>query len=367
MYIFFDTNIFYKHWHAKNADFNLFFNYIENSRSTLLVSDLVCEEIENGHDREFKVVLDKLKSELIKANNFNEERIEYDFEKLNQPYSFKGILEERVKLSRLKYISYDDVKQSEVVTRAVKILRPFQEDDKGYRDTLIWLSFLYYIKENKIKGEIAFINNNKGDFYSADDKTIDFHPGLKKDIERIVGDSKIIPYESLSSFIAHKIVKEENQFTRDEVYEKYLDSIDRIIEGESEFFINDLSASDFSEVLVENSWRSFAPLNNIIRHNFKIDEGVEDPEVLGFKVISKDLIYINYRYNLRRCTLYITISRAEYLASQSEFDRNFDVEAGSRGEVTFAIYVRTYLDASFNYNISENNIEGFTIENIEFK
>ena len=368
MIIFFDTNIFYKHWHARNADFNLLFDFVSTSKSTLLVSNLVCEEMDNGHNRELKSVIDKMKGELTKAQNFNAVKIEYDFEKLSQPYSFKKMLEERLGNKGIKYIPYDDIPQSEVVARAINVIRPFQEEDKGYRDTLIWLSLIQYIKLKRIREEVIFLNNNKNDFFNIVDGKVDFHPALKKDIERIVRSAQIIPYDSLSAFIVDKIiVPEDNVITAEQLYEDYLNSKDRQIEFESSLFIERLSSEEFKEILSQNEGKSLPYLNTINMQRLIIDEGVEDPEVLSFKQISKDLIYIKYKYNLRKCTLFYTIPLPDYQVIQHQIDGGLDVVASGKEGVTLRAFVRTYLDVSFNYNLSDDGIEGFSIEDIQFR
>jgi galactose mutarotase-like enzyme len=58
-----------------------------------------------------------------------------------------------------------------VVKRAIKLVKPFTGQEKGYRDTLIWLSFLSYLKDNDIEGDVAFITNNKHDFFEVKEKT----------------------------------------------------------------------------------------------------------------------------------------------------------------------------------------------------
>lgn len=368
MLIFFDTNIFYKHWQARNADFNLLFDFVSTSKSTLLVSNLVCEEMDNGHNRELKAIIDKMKSELAKAQNFNPVKVEYDFEKLSQPYSFKKMLEERLGSKRIKYIPYGDIPQAEVVTRAINVIRPFQEEDKGYRDTLIWLSLLQYIKLKRIRREVIFLNNNKNDFFNVADGKVDFHPALKKDIKVIVKSAKIIPYDSLGAFITDKIiVSEANKITGEQLYEEYLNSKDREIEFESSLFIERLSSEEFKEVLSHNERLSLPYLNTINMQRLIIDEGVEDPEVISFKQISKELIYVKYKYNLRKCTLYYTIPLPDYQAIQHQIDRGLDVVASGKEGVTLRAFLRTYLDVSFNYNLSDDGIEGFSIEDIQFR
>jgi len=363
MYIFLDTNVFYNNWQLKNADFNFLFNYVKNSGYTLLMSELVCEEIENIHFREMDAIINSLKNELKKTRKYNLTQIDFDFDKLQESYSFKNILKD--KDVDVEYVPYENIRQSVVVKRALKKKRPFQEHEKGYRDTLIWLSLITYLKEKKIKKEVKFITNNKEDFYSGN--KIEFHSDLKNDIEELGIMCKINPYNSLYNFIASHVNKDENRYSNSELQDKYLNSIDDILEEESEDFINQLSQYDFLEILSNNQLSTFPYLNVLLDHSFEIIEGVEDPEILTHKIISDNLIYISYRFNLRRCVLTFTISNSDYYLKQQEIDSSYYEIDTAKNETSFCSYVRTYLDVSFNYNMESETIDGFNIENIDFK
>ena len=178
MLIFIDTNVFFNNWFVSNADFKFLFNYLENTNSTLLLSELVCEEIDNLQNRGIQTIISNLNSEIKKAKKLNKTVPAFDFEQLNTIYSIKEILS--VKTSNLKYITYNQIEQSTVVERALKQIKPFQEGEKGYRDTLIWLSFLKYLEENNVSEDVVFITNNKSDFYVAKERA--FNPDLAKDI-----------------------------------------------------------------------------------------------------------------------------------------------------------------------------------------
>lgn len=363
MYIFIDTNVFYNNWQLKNADFKFLFNYLENSHSILLMSDLVCEEVENIRQRELQGSINSLKNELKKITKYNSVLDVYDFDKLNEEYDFKSKL--KIRTENIEFIPYNRIEQSVVVKRALKNIKPFQEEEKGYRDTLIWLSFMEYLKNNNSKKEIAFITNNKSDFYA--NGKLEFHSDLKKDIEEFGITCKIIPYDSLYKFIDKQVDKGINEYKIAELQETYLDTIDDIIEEESEDFINQLSSYDLLEILKTNELKEFSYLNTLLGHDFEITEGVEDPEILTCKKIDNNLIYISYRYNLRRCVLSFTISNSDYYSKQQEIDKGYYEVTTLKNETSFCSYVRTYLDVSFNYNILTKSIEGFNIENIYFK
>lgn len=82
------------------------------------------------------------------------------------------------------------------------------------------------------------------------------------------------------------------------------------------------TSEDFKNLIL-NSNETFPGIGFLIDHSFEIDEGVEDAEVLRYNIISDELIYVNYTYNLRRCTLILTIPSSGYELHRSVIDKNY--------------------------------------------
>jgi len=363
-YIFLDTNIFYNNWHLKNANFKFLFNYIENTNSILLMSDLVCEEVENIRNRELEAIVSILKQEVKKSNKLNSYSIEFDFDKLNEEkYDFKDLISE--KAYTVNFIPYESIPQNDVVKRALRRIRPFQEEEKGYRDTLIWLSFISYLSKNKIENEVIFITNNNNDFYNKTNS--DFHADLKSDIENLNLKCKIKTYNSLYDFINSNVDKDEHDITETELFDRHLNEIDDELESEAIDFINNISESRFKEILEKNDLRTFPHINSLINHSIELIEGVEDPEILSYKKISKNDVYVSFRYNLRICILRFTIPSFDYNTNRQQIDKVYHEIESDENLTTFCSYVRTYLDVSFEYNLEDMQIAGYNIETIDFK
>lgn len=364
-YIFLDTNIFYNQWYLTSADFRLLFNYIENTDSVLLLSELVCEEVENIRNRDLESIVEILKHEVKKAKKLNNSVLfDYNFDELNEDkYDFRNLVQEKV--TSVEFISYENIKQNEVVRRALKKIKPFQEEEKGYRDTLIWLSFLTYLSSKEIENEVIFITNNKSDFYNK--KSDDFHDDLKTDIASFGLKCKLKTYCTLFSFIENNVDKDEHEFNRSELFENHLNTIDPELETESIDFINNISQNRFKEIIDNNKLRSFPHVNTLINHSIELMEGVEDPEILSYKKLSEKSIYVSFRFNLRICVLEFTVPSSDYQANRVQIDKLYWEVVSEEILTTFCSYVRTYLDVSFAYNLESRSIEGFNIETIDFK
>lgn len=163
IFIFIDSNIFFDKWHLNDPHFQLLFNFIKNAGAQLIISDLVCEEVDNLYLQKWQEAHLKAKKILRELSDISPSSANYSIEDSPKSYSLKTYLNEKCDYSNIKFISYNDIPQKEVVYRAIQRIKPFQDDDKGYRDTLIWLSFLQFLKTKSYPNlqEISFISNNK--------------------------------------------------------------------------------------------------------------------------------------------------------------------------------------------------------------
>lgn len=360
-FIFLDTNIFFNDYYLRYANFKYLFNYIENTGSVLLVSEVVIEEIENIYNREVDDIARSLKKELKRSKSFTLLPLKINLNELtDRKYNFKNVLTS--KTYDIKFIPYNNVEHKEVVQRALKRIKPFQEGEKGYRDTLIWLSFLSFLSENKIRSEVAFITNNSKDFLNK--QKTDIHDDLKNDIQILDLKCKITPYNSLHEFININVDKEQHEFSESQLYDEHFTEIEDELETEAIEFINNLSPSQFKNYTDNNTSDSFPHISSLIELSFEILEGVEDPEILYFTRLSKNALYVGYNYNLRRCYFYFTIPSSDYYANQEEIN-NFYSDIEIEGNlVTLSAFARTYLDVSFEYNLDSKSISGYSIDTL---
>lgn len=95
-------------------------------------------------------------------------------------------------------IPFPNVSLQTLVERAVSKRRPFREEDKGFRDTLIWLSLLVLLKTSD--DSIVFITNDEG--FRKDKGTNDVHPDLLDDLaQEGIEPEGFILYRSLNEFV----------------------------------------------------------------------------------------------------------------------------------------------------------------------
>lgn len=352
MYIFLDSNILYDNWQLRNVNFTVLFNFIVNEDAKLLLSELVVQETENNRRKKIESSLGILRRELKAIGRYNSVEPPYDLSKLEEPYDLKKLLSSKLHSSHIEYFGYDEIPQSVVVKRALTHLRPFREEEKGYRDTLIWLSFLKYLADHQIKDDVFFINANSNDFY--DKKKGAFHPDLAKDIEDHTITCQIHIYNSLAEFVTANIDKDEHALVRTDLY-----AVEPNIEYESARFMNNLGLDEIRAFINEYD-DVLGGFISITDHWFEIDEGIEDPSILITKHIKGTAIYVKYEYWLRICTLTLTVSAEEYNSSRFRSPHNIVDNEG--GLITFEIYVQVAMTASFQYDTDVEDVSDFTVD-----
>ena len=128
----------------KNASFKYLFHFLNNESHELILSKLVIEETENIRSREIAEYISEVEKNLKKAQKLNLKKIPLSIENIDfSDYDLLSLIKERVE--HVDELDYEDITHSEVVSRVFLNKKPFIEGEKGYRDTLIWLSFIKYL------------------------------------------------------------------------------------------------------------------------------------------------------------------------------------------------------------------------------
>lgn len=359
MKVFLDTNIFYNNWFVSNANFKLFYHYLNNNQHELLLSELVVQEVNNIRERELSETISEIKRLIKNGSKLNATPFRFNISDLGiNNYNIKEILKSEVHW--VKSIDYNSITQSQVVERALKLIKPFTDQEKGYRDTLIWLSFLNYLKENDIQDDVAFITNNKSDFFKAKNNPVKFNDDLESDIKNLELKAKIIPYKSLFDFVndkADKIVDSVNKY-------EILDRLEGFLIDATEDHISVMRNEEISDLL--NAKVFSEKITSVLNIEADIFEGLEDPDVKSVSSISKENVYINCYYEMRRVDIIITIDKIEYKQYADELesiDSFYNIELDD-DIVKLSFIVRLYIDASLEYDIKTDEASNLTIEGI---
>lgn len=359
MIVFLDTNVFYKNWFANNANFKLLFYFLNNENKSLLLSDLVVEETNNIRNRELK----EIKSELIrlvkKGSKLNKKEFEFSLESLGiESYDLYENI--KYKVDSVTNISYESISHKTVVERAIKAVKPFNGQEKGYRDTLIWLSFLNHLKENRIDGDVAFITNNKHDFFESKGNSLFFNSELLKDIEQYEIKANIKPYLNIYDFVNDNVDKISHSFDRYQI----LDDQEEFLIEETESYLNNMNNAEISHLLDTKIFSE--KLTSVVDIESDIFEGLEDPVVKDVKRLPEDSVYISSYFEMRRVDLVITIDYIEFKQHADEIEAinslyNIEIDGDY---VKLSFIVRTCIDGSFEYETKDEQANNLSIEYI---
>lgn len=359
MNVFIDTNAFFNNWFVGNVNFKLLFHYLNNEQLDLLMSELVVQEVNNLRNKEVDESRVEVKRLLNRLKKVNKGSIGVSVDDITiSDYDIKSILD--AKVHYVETISYDDIPHKEVVRRALGLVKPFTDGEKGYRDTLIWLSFLEYLKDNQITGDIAFITDNKNDFFEKKGSQLAFNADLQRDIQELQIQATIKPYLNVFDFVKENVDKISHAVDKYEI----LDDQEYFLIEETESYLNAMNNAALSDLLGS---RVFSDrLTEVIDIESDIFEGLEDPEVNHVSELPATSVYINCEYEMRRVDLVVTLDLIEFKQHVEEIEvikSLYNVEIDG-DYVKLSFVFRLYIDASFEYDTSMEKCSNLSIEQV---
>ncbi|EHH1107972.1 PIN domain-containing protein [Vibrio parahaemolyticus] len=360
MNVFIDTNAFYNNWFVGNAHFKLLFHYLNNEQLDLLLSDLVVQEVNNLRNKEVSESKVEIKRLLSRLKKLNRGGVGVSVDEMTiSEYDIQEIL--HAKVHSVEGISYENIPHTDVVNRALKVVKPFTDGEKGYRDTLIWLSFLKYLQDNQVTEPVAFITDNKSDFFDKKGTELVFNQDLLNDINALGMQTEIKPYLNVFDFVKDNVDQVSHAVDRQEI----LDDQEHFLTHETESYLDAMSNSSLSELL---STRVFSDkLTEVVDIKSTIFEGLEDPEVDYVSELASPSVYINCKYEMRHVDLVVTIELVEFKQHADDLeaiDSLYNIQID--GDYVNLSFMFRCLDitAAFEYNTALEECSNLTVENI---
>lgn len=91
-----------------------------------------------------------------------------------------------------------DVDMQTIIQRSINRVKPFNQGDKGFRDTVLWLNILELVKKYP---KVSFVSENINDF--AEKENLTLHPDLKIELYKYLNeDYNFLFFRNLDAFIA---------------------------------------------------------------------------------------------------------------------------------------------------------------------
>ncbi|MFK0090519.1 PIN domain-containing protein [Pseudomonas sp. NPDC090755] len=356
MHIIIDSNIIHNNWFLRSAPLRLLIHYINNEGCTLVIPRVVTQEVDNLYMRSLNDAIrdvensNKALEKVVPSIKLEAPRLEQQ-----KPYSLESVL--KAKIEDLKIVEYKNISHEEMARRAILRVRPFRENEKGYRDTLIWLSLLDHLENNKITEDVFFITSNTNDFMG---KTKDhFHDDLQNDIDKKNLQCKIYLISSLNEFLKNHVNSDEHALDRhrdEEEFRAYLEeSAISYLQSMDSSVRSGLSKELFSHTGILSSC---SPLSAHIM------EGLEDFFYIETKALENHEVYVSCKFELRITELILDITTREFENHRELITAcdGFFEEEHSHEISTISLYIRPGFLASFTYNQLTKECSGFSVD-----
>lgn len=199
MLVYIDSSILCTDYYMRGAYFELLKN-----ESTIVLSEIVIDEVKNKHREMIEEEIRNIDKGVTSLNRMLSEPLHVETDTLlsKEQVSYEDFIDTFIIGSGMTIAQpYPEVDHRKIVERAIQRKKPFKSDGKsGYRDYLVWTSFLNLAK-TYANEEVCFITLNKKDFSDEkDDKKL--HKDLVNDLAEYGIDLGRFQYWiSLKSFV----------------------------------------------------------------------------------------------------------------------------------------------------------------------
>lgn len=222
--IIFDTNCFWNKYYLNDPILSSTIKLCLNSEGLQFVlPEIVKEEVKNNFKKQLQKRFSRIKDDINWYNNntsrneafLNEDQFTEDI------INYHAVLEKIISDYDIIEFAYPKYNHSAIVNRNLKRLKPFSDNDSGYKDTLIWLNIIDYLSNTD--DSVIFVSENKSDF--GKQNTLDKE--LLEELTQLeIEHGRIRYYNSLNSFF-DEIVKPQLQVLdilddiRNDVYDNF--------------------------------------------------------------------------------------------------------------------------------------------------
>lgn len=205
--IFLDTNIFIRtNYNIYSSNFLILRNYLIKSSSKLFLPKIVLDEIEhhfkNNLSEKVKKFNEAKKDIKILLPELNKYKTDLKLNIENEWEKYKKNLLKLLFIKDNQILPSEGIFLEELINRSILRKKPSDGNGGQFRDTLIWLTIINFIK--KSNSNSIFISENIKDF--ADINTFELHEELKLDLPKEANNFKY--FKNLNSFnesIANKV------------------------------------------------------------------------------------------------------------------------------------------------------------------
>lgn len=311
MNIVLDTNIIYSDFLFRSKEFDILLDYLKKTDSTFILPEVILLEIEQKYKESLEERIEeynKSSKHLDLLQNNKEKHIGIiDINIENETKNYISFLKTKLKIRPKQIVPYKNEYLPELIKRAINKSKPFQNEDKGFRDTIIWLTILDYCESTS--RQIIFISNNPTDFGTKNVNNTLNNNLLKECEERKI---KIIYYNTIKDFI-----------------EKHSTKIDYITD---QWIDDNLDNNIVSDIIWDKLHSASSDSLQDWVERYKDIDRFEDVEILTINPYLKDEISI---YEMVDGTLIINlrvVAEVEVIISFHVYRNDFGITGQSMSE-----------------------------------
>lgn len=218
MNIVLDTNIVFNNWYLRGPHFSLLEKYLGLSDARLFVPEIIALETKNNFNKELTRSVKSLDKDMAELRKLLPEenvlRRLPDIAKECRKYNAK--LDERLAELYAERPGHSDIPHDAIVSRALAPRKPYRQDDKGYRDTLLWEVILRKIATKETT--TFLISNNHTDFANKPTDRM-LHADLINDLVSAgLSEDSVQFYSNLKSFVDEQVKPKLEVVTDDIVH-----------------------------------------------------------------------------------------------------------------------------------------------------
>jgi hypothetical protein len=345
MNVFFDTNIFVNtnDFHCKSTSFKLFLeNRILNAYAfSYYIPEICLDELINKYEENISSSYSKIADNIKKLNNLINSNYQIELNIIQKVEEYRIYLDKLLQSIGITIIPYPKINHKSVVKRILKKIKPFDSNENGYRDYIIWESIKTIISTSDDHQNI-FLTDNVKDFCEKN-TTNEIHPDLRCDIHSL---REISIIRSMKDFVntyvysADDFMEWINNIGKNPIEKNPKDELNFLHDNELFSDICGVLSSDIVlyAILKEDSKKGIFKIldYNIIKSNFlnmsEVDEKYKSQKTITvqlefqFNISTDSSTYSYKKYSndavidkINKCYI---ITTCQYLEIKSCFERN---------------------------------------------
>ena len=222
MNIFVDTSVIYTDPFWKRNFASQIIDAAHDNRVKIYIADLVIRELRHNFNKQITKELISIKNSNLLIRRIARKHKDTQIPSIDDYLTeFDSFIEELFKNESI--IKLDSSKDffDEILDRAVLRKKPFTDSRNEFKDTVIWMTYYKYAKENQLE-DCHLLTNNVKDFTESDNKK-ELHNELKKDYDKFSIHLTLNDfYKEHKEYIDRPIIEFTNWINDETIDEEYV-------------------------------------------------------------------------------------------------------------------------------------------------